>query len=50
LFTRRVTPKGFRSIYISSSSPRLVLARRKDSPALQGNIRTENFLIFTQNT
>ena len=34
LATRRVTPKGFRSIYISSSSPRLILARRKTTPYL----------------
>jgi hypothetical protein len=32
LFTRRVTTKGFRSTYISSSSPRLILARRKPTP------------------
>jgi hypothetical protein len=33
LSTRRVTPKGFRSTYISSSSPRLILARRKPAPS-----------------
>jgi len=34
LATRKVTPKGFRSVYISSSSPRLILARRKGTPPL----------------
>jgi len=33
LSTRRVTPKGFRCTYISSSSPRLILARRHPTPS-----------------
>ena len=43
LATRRVTLKGFRSVYISSSSSRLILARRKGTPPL-GHIHPRDWL------